>query len=117
VALRRRFGETVVAIPQSFCDAMTGTGGGYCALRPRQLREIFMRYFLVIATAVFATTAVANAATGSDGKWCLNTFVAGDQVNCSFQTLAQCNASKNANKDSCTPNPRSATTGSGHMKK
>jgi hypothetical protein len=77
--------------------------------------EISMRYVLVIATALCAFTASANAA-GSNGRWCLSEYLAGEAVNCSFQSLAQCNKSKTANSDTCTQNPRS-TTGSGMYEK
>jgi len=73
-----------------------------------------MRCALVIAAALCAFTASANAATGSNGKWCLNEYSAGAEVNCSFQSMAQCNKSKTANSDSCTQNPW-ATTGSAGM--
>ena len=49
--------------------------------------------------------------TADSGKFCLNSD-AGSQVNCSYATLAQCNAAKTGNTDTCTPNPKTATTGS-----
>jgi len=75
-----------------------------------------MRYAIVIAAALGAFTATANAA-GSEGKWCLNTFSTGAAVNCSFESQAQCMSSKTANADSCSPNPRASTGSSTHQKK
>jgi hypothetical protein len=71
-----------------------------------------MRYAMILAVAAFAAVGSAHAA-GTNGKWCLNETSAGPGANCSFQTLAQCNASKTANADSCARNSHHSTTGSG----
>jgi len=76
-----------------------------------------MRYG--IFTAAILLSAMSAASATENGRWCLSEFGAGEAVNCTFTSLAQCNKSKISNGDMCTLNPRHrSTTGSGaSMKK
>ena len=66
--------------------------------------------------ALVGLTAVANAQSGMNGKWCLNEYRVGEEVNCSFVSLSQCNQSKIGPRDTCTRNRRT-TTGFGSATK
>jgi hypothetical protein len=70
---------------------------------------------LIIAAALLAFAASAQAQSGVDGQWCLSSFGSGDNVNCSFETLASCMESKTSNSDTCSINPR-APSGAGKAK-
>lgn len=48
----------------------------------------------------------AHAQSANNGRWCLSERHVGPNVNCSFQTFAQCQASKTSPQDTCSRNPR-----------
>jgi len=75
-----------------------------------------MRWVLVFSLAVAAVTGAAQArehGSAHAGKYCLSEWFAGEDVNCSFRTMAQCEQSKTSFADSCRPNSHTrSTTGS-----
>lgn len=76
--------------------------------------------FRIIGTCFIAAIIVSSAGsqarehrTSHAGKYCLSEWFAGEDVNCSFRTMAQCEQSKTSFADMCRPNPRArSTTGS-----
>jgi hypothetical protein len=70
----------------------------------------------VVIVAVAVATASSHARehrTSHASKYCLSEWFAGEDVNCSFRTMTQCEQSKTSLADMCRPNPRArSTTGS-----
>lgn len=58
---------------------------------------------------ILAIASSAHAQSGNNGRWCLSERHVGPDVNCSFQTFAQCQASKTSPQDTCSRNPRRST--------
>ena len=68
------------------------------------------RVLITSAAGLVALAAAAGPAQAQkEGRYCLSQYNVGPNTNCSFQTLAACNAAKTGNTDSCTPNPHRTT--------
>jgi len=77
------------------------------------MHRIMGAVFVVAAIAACSSSQAREHRSGHAGKYCLSEWFAGEDVNCSFRTLAQCEQSKTSFADSCQPNPRTrSTTGS-----
>ena len=83
-----------------------------------------MRTIILAATAVLALAGSASAQMlNAPGKFCLRGMSGTNQgiENCAYQTMAQCNAAKAGQGETCVPNssvkgagaPGKSTTGSG----
>ena len=69
------------------------------------MHRIIGAVFVVAAVAAYGSSQARTSLSGHAGKYCLSEWFAGEDVNCSFRTLAQCEQSKTSFADSCQPIP------------
>jgi hypothetical protein len=77
------------------------------------MHRVMGAVFVVVAIVACSSSQAREHRSGDAGKYCLSEWFAGENVNCTFRTLAQCEQSKTSFADSCQRNPHTrSTTGS-----